>query len=73
MVMLETWGDYPLFLSILRVSKMRGFHHAAAIFTSALLFPNPFSYASTNLGKGLAKGFTSAVFTKSLPPSPKVP
>lgn len=53
MAMLKTWGDYPLFLSILRVSKMSGFHHATVIFTGALLFPNPFPRTATNLGKGL--------------------
>lgn len=61
-------GTTLCFLSILRVSKTSGFHHAAAIFTGALLFPNLFSCTSTNLGKVLQMGFTSAVFTESLPP-----
>lgn len=42
---------------------MSSFHHTAAILTSALVFPNPFSCASTNLSKVLAMGFTSAVLT----------
>lgn len=73
MAMPETWGDYPLFLSILRVGKMSGFHHATVIFSGVLLFSNPFSRTATNLSKGLVMGFTRAVFTESLPPHLRCP